>query len=116
MTFFKRKKDTRASASRRGYNSEWQALRRAVPRTPCALTGAPWRPYFHLDHIVPLAEGGTNDPSNLQWLSPSAHAQKTAQQDGGFGKDKNKSQLLVRCGCDSDGVPLAPGHHWRKDN
>lgn len=32
-----------------------------------------------VDHIVPLAEGGTNDPDNLQSLCHSCHSRKTAK-------------------------------------
>lgn len=36
-----------------------------------------------VDHIVPLAKGGTDDPSNLQWLCREpCHADKTAREMG----------------------------------
>ena len=31
----------------------------------------------HVDHITPLAEGGTHDPDNLQTLCTSCHGRKT---------------------------------------
>jgi 5-methylcytosine-specific restriction protein A len=41
---------------------------------------------MHLDHVIPLAQGGTNDPDNLQWLCAGCHSRKTVEQDGGFGR------------------------------
>jgi len=53
------------------------------------------------DHIVPIAKGGTDDLSNLQWLCKEpCHADKTAREaaeaQGGVGK--------VRIG--ADGWPI----------
>jgi len=42
-------------------------------------------PATEVDHIVPLASGGTNDLENLQPLCHSCHSRKTAKEDGGFG-------------------------------
>lgn len=35
-----------------------------------------------VDHIIPLADGGTNDPENLQALCKACHSRKTARQMG----------------------------------
>ena len=35
---------------------------------------------FHLDHITPLACGGTNEENNLQILCRSCHLDKTRQE------------------------------------
>lgn len=32
-----------------------------------------------IDHIVPLADGGTNDIDNLQFISTEEHCKKTEQ-------------------------------------
>lgn len=38
-------------------------------------------PYgYEIDHIKPLSEGGTNDPSNMQLLTKEQHARKTAAE------------------------------------
>lgn len=38
-------------------------------------------PYgFEIDHIIPLSEGGTDDPSNMQLLTKEQHAKKTAKE------------------------------------
>jgi 5-methylcytosine-specific restriction endonuclease McrA len=41
---------------------------------------------MHLDHVLPLAQGGTHDLANLQWLCASCHAKKTIEADGGLGR------------------------------
>jgi len=38
-----------------------------------------------LDHKIPLAIGGTNDPSNLQWLCKHHEKIKTAKERKNFG-------------------------------
>ncbi len=35
------------------------------------------RPGYEVDHIVPLARGGADKPSNMQWLTIPAHKRKT---------------------------------------
>ena len=42
---------------------------------------------FHIDHIIPLAVGGTNDKDNLQPLCKACHMDKTAlEQENGYVK------------------------------
>jgi 5-methylcytosine-specific restriction endonuclease McrA len=56
----------------------------------------------HLDHKIPRAQGGTDDPSNLQWLGARCHSKKTASTDGGFGnaiaKIKQQSIEIAKAG------------------
>lgn len=76
-----RAKDQRASARDRGYDREWDKLaaehRRAHPR--CVECGAP---VGAVDHIIPVSERPDLrlEPSNLQSLCRSHHAQKTAAE------------------------------------
>ncbi len=103
-----RGRDTRPSASERGYGTDWRKLRAKLmpPGTRCRLCDAPAK---HLDHIVPRSAGGTDNPSNLQPLCASHHSMKTASQDGGFGNRKGKRPVK---GCDVTGRPLDPDHPW----
>ena len=42
------------------------------------MTGWPnGRPGYEVDHIVLLARGGADKPSNMQWLTIPAHKEKT---------------------------------------
>jgi 5-methylcytosine-specific restriction protein A len=51
-----------------------------------------------VDHIKPLAKGGTDDDANLQWLCREpCHRDKTIADEGG--------KPVV--GCDADGWPTA---------
>jgi len=39
-----------------------------------------WGPKAHVDHIVPLEEGGTDDDANLQVLCEADHGRKTREE------------------------------------
>jgi 5-methylcytosine-specific restriction endonuclease McrA len=53
----------------------------------------------HVDHIVPLSEGGDAlDAANLQPLCAPCHSRKTAADQG----------KRVRWGCDASGAPIDP--------
>jgi 5-methylcytosine-specific restriction enzyme A len=79
--------DARPSAGARGYGAEWRDVRVAhLARSPwCQVCG---RAGSVVDHIIPRAAGGTDDPSNLQTLCARCHGQKTARHDGGFGNKR----------------------------
>jgi 5-methylcytosine-specific restriction protein A len=69
----------RGSPSARGYDHAWLKLRAQVLREEeyCQGCGR-WRDdRDHVDHIVPLSQGGTNDRENLQRLCLSCHSRKT---------------------------------------
>ena len=55
-----------------------------------------------VDHINNVASD--NDPDNLQALCKSCHSRKT-QADMG---------KRVALGCDVNGLPADPSHHWNK--
>lgn len=84
-----RAKDTRPSASKRGYNAEWRQTREqflsAFPicqwHNGCI---SPATQVHHLDGLGPLGEQG-HDWGNLQSLCAHHHSQTTAvEQPGGF--------------------------------
>ena len=63
------------------------AAHAAAKRPPCAICGRQVRrerKWPHpmcgvVDHIVPVANGGTNDPSNLQWVHKRCNESKGAR-------------------------------------
>jgi 5-methylcytosine-specific restriction protein A len=85
-----RKPTPRRKTAARGYGWAWRKLRRLLDAerpAVCVRCGrADVAPRMHLDHCRPRSAGGTNDPTNLQWLCAACHSQKTAAQDGGFGR------------------------------
>ena len=91
-------KHRRPSASQCGYGTNWRRLRSYVldHQPLCAdpfghhVEDRRVVPASQVDHIVPRAEGGTDDEDNLQALCPSCHARKTALHDGGFGRVKSR--------------------------
>ena len=82
----KRPADTRPSAPRRGYGRLWRKIRMTVLRREplcrrCAAEGRA-RPATEVDHVVPLARGGTHAAGNLQPLCKPCHSRKTKREDG----------------------------------
>jgi 5-methylcytosine-specific restriction endonuclease McrA len=45
---------------------------------------------MQVDHVVPLSEGGADKPSNMELLSKSAHAAKTAAEAKRYGWHKKR--------------------------
>jgi 5-methylcytosine-specific restriction protein A len=59
-----------------------------------------------LDHIIPLHKGGEDTDDNSQGLCRDCHAAKT-RIDREWGPAK---------GCDADGIPTDPTHHWNRSS
>lgn len=78
----------RPPPEQRGYDRRWRKLRRLIlNRDPiCKICGR--RPSTEVDHLVPLAAGGDNSPTNLQGVCKRCHSKKTATEDGGFGRPR----------------------------
>lgn len=75
----------KAGAVERQRGRAWMATRDRVALRDgyrCAKCGATWVPNRdHVDHIVELADGGTNDDGNLQLLCDDpCHKDKTAAE------------------------------------
>lgn len=95
------------SAASRLRGRPWMELRalvlRAAPLCVACQANGVLRPATQVDHIVPLARGGTDEVHNLQGLCRECHDDKSVREFG------NR-----RAGCDERGVPNDAGHHWRK--
>jgi 5-methylcytosine-specific restriction protein A len=78
-----------SSAQERGYGRAWQRLRLAVLKRDrflcqCARckANARVRVATEVDHIVPKAQGGTDDMANLQAIASECHRIKTQIENG----------------------------------
>jgi len=110
------RRDNRQSAAKRGYDAWWRRYReRVFPqlllrdgpgcnhcRRPLPLE----KRQVHVDHIVPLAKGGTHELQNLQVLCARCHSVKTVKEDGGFGHKQGPQR-----GASLDGIP-----NFRRDD
>jgi 5-methylcytosine-specific restriction protein A len=81
--------DARPSAAKRGYDRNWKRIRIQVlirDNYTCQDCGdVVDGKDAHVDHVIPLAAGGTNELSNLKTRCIRCHSKKTAKEDGGFG-------------------------------
>jgi len=70
--------------------ADWRAKRQRIlirDSYTCAVCRRViWGPNAHVDHIIPLAEGGSDDESNLQVLCQSDHSKKTMQEQRRTGR------------------------------
>lgn len=73
---------------REATRERWRLIRLLVEREGkvCALCSR-LLSTVHLDHIVPLSRGGTNDTSNLRLLCPRCNISKGARMDSEIGND-----------------------------
>lgn len=77
----------RGSRHARGYGTDWEKLRAQILKRDgyvcvcddCKREGIV-RPATHVDHRTPKAQGGTDDPSNLQSMNVKCHMRKTARE------------------------------------
>ena len=66
-----------------------------------------------VDHIVARADhGALFDPNNCQPMCARCHSRKTAMRDRPSYRKSGKR--LMAMGCDANGNPLSPDHHWNK--
>lgn len=89
-----------------------QAREELLKRSPCCAKchRALSLSSMERDHIVNLADGGTDDDSNVQALCIPCHQAKTQSES-------NRARGLVtkprmRTGCDVNGYPLNKDHPW----
>lgn len=78
------------SRHQRGYGSAWDRLRVQILKRDTYLCRCPRclggelrvRPATEVDHILPKAKGGTDDPLNLRAVSRQCHERLTLEQQG----------------------------------
>ena len=74
-----------ATTTARGYGQAWRVLREQIMQRdagmcqPCRRAGLVTAASA-VDHIVPKAEWGTDDPGNLEAICTQCHATKTAAE------------------------------------
>ncbi|ERS12017.1 DNAse [Marinobacter sp. EN3] len=76
---------TRGSSTQRGYGGRWRRLRLQIlerDKGLCqiCLPEGKVMPAVAVDHIVPKAEGGNDDPENLQAICKRCHKLKTEME------------------------------------
>ncbi len=80
----------RGNRHQRGYGTAWDKLRAEILKRDNHLCqehlrrGIP-KQGRHVDHIISKANGGTDDPSNLQTLCKPCHEAKTSTERAGKG-------------------------------
>ena len=89
----------------------WQKLRIAhLSAEPCCRycdSMGHVTPATLVDHVVPVREARDRafDPTNLQSLCAPCHSGAKQAEDR---QDPDR-------GCDADGVPHNPSHHWKRE-
>lgn len=84
-------REDRPSAAARGYDRRWQRYRLMFLRRNPLCAGCQRVSAEHVDHIQPVkgpADPLFWEPTNHQGLCASCHSQKTAREDGGFGRGR----------------------------
>ncbi len=66
----------------------WQRLRLTILWAHPLCEECERMPSSHVDHVKSLADGGTDDPSNLRALCHGCHSRKTCTDDNGWGNKR----------------------------
>lgn len=78
----------RGTSSQRGYDARWRRIRamhlRQYPLCVDCQAAGQTTAANEVDHIIPLAQGGTHHAENLQSLCKSHHSKKTVAQSLGW--------------------------------
>lgn len=99
----------KGSRQSRGYGRQWEKLRAHILDRdhhlcqPCKAKGH-ITPASQVDHITPKAEGGTDDPANLQAICIPCHSAKTAEEAARAQGRKVRRKLEF----DAAGFPVWP--------
>lgn len=97
----------RGNPAERGYGWQWQKLRKVMlaqdPLCRTCREQGKVTAAQELDHIVPKAEGGTDDPANLAPICKPCHKEKTAHESARAQGRTIKPRLTFG----ADGWPIA---------
>lgn len=84
----------RGTRQQRGYGREWERIRVAILRRDRYLcqceeckAGNRLTVAHEVDHRIPKARGGTDDPDNLRAINRDCHRRKTAREGRGGSKN-----------------------------
>jgi 5-methylcytosine-specific restriction protein A len=80
----------RGNRHERGYGTAWEKLRLQVLQRDCHICQCPdclggvkrLRPASEVDHVVPKAQGGRDELTNLRAVHPECHRRLTLAQRG----------------------------------
>jgi 5-methylcytosine-specific restriction enzyme A len=77
----------RGTSTERGYGTAWRKLRDSILKRDCYLcqvcsTKGRVTIANQVDHIIPKAKHGTDDPDNLQSICARCHLDKSATDKG----------------------------------
>jgi 5-methylcytosine-specific restriction enzyme A len=91
------------SRHERGYGAAWVKLRKRILERDKYLCQPCRRqqrivPARQVDHVLPKAKGGTDDPANLQAICDPCHLAKSAEDQG--------KRLKPRVTTGNDGWPI----------
>lgn len=81
------------SGAGRGSTWAWRKLRAAVLEAADHRCQACDAPATEVDHIVPLAFGGTDDPGNLRALCRRCHNRATARAAAARGRRRRRGEV-----------------------
>lgn len=106
----------RGSRQSRGYGAAWDNLRAHVMTRdaglcqPCSEQGRVTQAKA-VDHIVPKANGGTDDTDNLQAICNECHTAKTVLEAM---VARGLTAPGPRPACTAAGLPTDPAHPWNQ--
>lgn len=103
--------ETRSNSSRRGYGSRWQRARAAyLAQHPlCVMCERSGRitPADVVDHVVPHRGDQTLFWATGNWQPLCRRCHDSVKQ--------RIEKSGREAGCDADGMPTDPAHHWRRE-
>jgi len=95
------------------WSLQWRAVRAAFIKShPTCSTPGCGLPTTHVDHVLRRTAGGADyAEDNLRGYCTPCHNRKTAGHD----KPRRHGDYEAQApGCDANGQPIDPTHHWHR--